>query len=162
MRRFSLLGVVVVALVAAGCFGDSGGAGDTKQSELVTTTSLAGVHLGETPARVNSVLGPGRILRSDLQSREARYRDNVTVYYYSDGIGTPRVFLVGTTSPRFHTASGVRVGSSLSMVKALGHLDCGTVRSTRVECIPDALGHGLRFDLINGRVIHVWLVDRNE
>jgi hypothetical protein len=43
--------------------------------------------------------------------------------------GSP-VAMVVATSPRFHTASGARLGASSGAVRALGHMDCGPTTGT--------------------------------
>lgn len=75
--------------------------------------------------------------------------------------GSP-VAIVEATSSRFHTASGARLGSSLRAVRALGHMDCGPPSAGKVECLTQAYGPGLLFDLVGGKVVRLALVQRSN
>jgi hypothetical protein len=153
--------VTVACLLAqTGC-----ATGDSQQAHrtnLITRDSLAGIHLGESRSAVESSFGSGHLLKH--QAHAFRYHAGLTVAYRTAPDGKPKVAYVWTTSPRFHTASGVRVDSDQAAVEALGHIDCGPTSTigSRAICQTQAYGPGLSLDLVNGRVTRIWLVERTN
>ncbi len=135
-------------------------------TDLVTRTSLGGIRLQDSQATVERLYGHGRNLHRH-GGRAYRYPAGLTVDYNPAVTGSP-VVMVEATSPRFHTASGARIGGSLRAVRALGHMDCGppskaTVYSARkVDCLTHAYGPGLLFDLVGGKIVVMALVQRTN
>jgi hypothetical protein len=158
--RMRIARVVTFALVLAqtGC-----AIGDGQQSHptnLITRHSLAGIHLRDSRSAAESILGHGQPIKHQAQT--LRYDGGLTVSYSTDPDGKPEVAWVSTTSPRFHTHSGVRIGSGEAAVEALGHMNCAPTTTTRGNCQTLAHGPGLSLDLVNGRVTEIWLVERTN
>lgn len=151
--------MLATVAAAAGCSG-TGADRRPQPTDLVTRTSLGGIHLQDSRATVERLYGHGRNLGRH-GARAFHYRAGLTVYYDTEGKG-PRVAVVEATSSRFHTASGARLGSSLRAVKALGHMDCSRVTGARTECLTRAYGPGLLFDLAGGKVVRLALVLRTN
>jgi hypothetical protein len=158
--RIALVVTIAFLLVQTGCaIGDSQ---QVHRTNLITRDSLAGIHLGDSRTAVESIFGNGHALKHEAQA--FRYHAGLTVSYRTDPDGKPQVGYVFTNSPRFHTASGVRVGSALAVVEALGHMNCGPTSTTdsqahcqTVQTV--AYEPGLSFDLLHGRVTRIWLVE---
>jgi hypothetical protein len=153
-------------MVAVTACTHSGGDQRPHATDLVTRTSLGGIHLGDSQREVERLYGHGRRLHRHGE-RVFHYPAGLTVYYDTAGKG-PRVAVVEATSSRFHTASGAGLGASLRAVKAMGHMDCGSASEAtaysarRVECLTHAYGPGLAIDLAGGKVVHLALVQRTN
>jgi hypothetical protein len=162
-RRIALVLAAVVAV--SGC-SRSGAHQRAHPTDLVTRTSLGGIHLLDSQATVERLYGPGRNLHRHGE-RAFHYSAGLTVVYDTDLKGSP-VAVVEATSPRFHTVSGARIGGSLRAVKALGHMDCGLVSKAtavsdrEVDCVTYAHGPGLMFDLVGGKVVYLALLLRSD
>jgi hypothetical protein len=158
--------MVLAAVVAAAACSGRGTAQRQGPTYLVTRTTLGGIHLRDSQATVERLYGHGRNLHRHGE-RVFHYPAGLTVYYDTAVKGS-RVVLVEATSSRFHTASGARIGTSLSAVRALGHMDCGLVSrptaysSRKVSCLTQAHGPGLVFDLVGGKVVDLALVLRTN
>src|SRR5438132_7311847 len=124
--------MVLLAAVGLGACTMTGADQRGRPTDLVTRTSLGGIHLQDSQAVVEHLYGRGRNLH-DPGPFAVHYSAGLTVYYAPPGTEFPGVFLVEATSPRFQTSTGVGLGSSLSAVKALGQMDCGPITQTRVE-----------------------------
>lgn len=152
--------VVTLAFVLAqtGCaIGDSQHA---HRTNAITRGSLAGIHLGDSRSAVESLIGHGHVMKH--QAHTFRYDAGLMVSYQTEPDGKPKVAWVSTTSPRFHTHSGVRVGSGQPAVEALGRMNCAPTTTRRGNCQTLAHGPGLSLDLVNGRVTRIWLVERTN
>ena len=162
-RRIALALAAVVA--AAGCSG-TGADRRAQATDLVTRTSLGGIHLQDSQATVERLYGHGRKLHRHGE-RVFHYPAGLTVYYDTAVKGSP-VAMVRATSPRFHTASGARLGAPLRTVRAMGDVDCDLVSTAtaysvrRVSCLTHAHGPGLAFDLVGGKVVYLALVWRTN
>ncbi len=157
---------MLAAVVAAAACSGTGADQPAHPTDLVTRTSLGGIHLQDSQAAVERLYGHGRRLHRHGE-RAFHYPAGLTVYYDTTGKGS-RVAIVEATSSRFHTASGARLGASLRAVKAIGHMDCGlaseaTAYSARqVGCLTHAYGPGLAIDLVGGKVVQLALVQRTN
>jgi hypothetical protein len=153
------LGVTLACLLAqTGCaIGDGR---DAALTNVITRDSLAGIHLGDNRSAVESIFGDGH--PSKHHAYTFRYDVGLTVSYRTASDGKPKVAWVSTTSPRFHTASGVRVDSNQAAVEALGHMNCGPTTAAQGNCQTVAHGPGLNLDLVDGRVTRIWLVERTN
>lgn len=158
--------MVLVAVIGVAACSLTGADQRTHPTDLVTRTSLGGIHLQDSQATVERLYGHGRNLHRHGE-RAYHYPAGLTVYYDTAVTGSP-VAMVEATSPRFHTASGARIGGSLRAVRALGHMDCGLVSKAtafsirKVECSTHAYGPGLMFDLVGGKVVFLALVQRTN
>jgi hypothetical protein len=103
---------------------------------IVVGGSLAGIHAGETRSAAEGVLGCGHLV-SVVRHSDAKRLRTVTierVHYLDAGLtvvygragrsGTTRVMAVFTHSTRYHTASGLRVGSTLSQANRTPGITC--------------------------------------
>jgi hypothetical protein len=165
VRGRSIAIVLTVVAAAAGC--SSAGADRlAHRTDLVTRTSLGGIHLRDSQATVERLYGHGRKLHRHGE-RVFHYPAGLTVGYDTAVMGSP-VAIVEATSPRFHTASGARLGASLRAVKAMGHMDCGLVSrrtaysARQVGCLTHPYGPGLEIDLAGGKVVYFALVQRTN
>jgi hypothetical protein len=158
--------LLLAALVAVAACSRQGADQHAHPTDLVTRTSLGGIHLQDSRATVERLYGPGRNLHRHGE-RAFHYSAGLTVSYDAEAKGAP-VALVEATSPRFHTASGARLGGSARAVRALGHMDCGVVSKAtafsdrEVDCVTRAHGPGLMFDIVAGRVVYLALVLRTD
>ncbi|MGH3430082.1 MAG: hypothetical protein ACRD3Q_17070 [Terriglobales bacterium] len=156
--RIVLVVTLAFVLAQAGCaIGDGHQA---RRTNVITRDSLAGFHLGDSRSAAESILGNGLAL--EHQAHTFRYAAGLTISYRTAPDGKPKVAWVSTTSSRYHTHSGVRVGSDQAAVEALGHMNCGPTTTTRANCQTEAHGPGLSLDLVNGRVTRIWLVERTN
>jgi hypothetical protein len=159
VRGRSIALVLATVVGAAGCSG-TGADRRPQPTDLVTRTSLGGIHLQDSQAAVERLYGHGRNLHRHGE-RVFHYPAGLTVYFGPAVKGSP-VVIVEATSSRFHTASGARIGSSLRAVRALGHMDCSPAAGARTECLTRAYGPGLLFDLVDGKVVRLALVLRTN
>jgi len=152
--------VILAAAVLADC--SMTGTGRREHpTDLVTRTSLGGIHLRDSPATVEDLYGPGRRLGG--HGLAFHYQAGLTAYYFKrSDAAMPELIFVEATSSRFRTASGVGIGSALSSVKAMGSMDCGPTSQRRVECLTHAYGPGLQFVLVDGKVTSLALVLRTN
>jgi hypothetical protein len=156
--RIALVATLACLLAQTGCaIGDSH---PPQRTSVITRSSLAGVHLGDSRSAVESIFGNGHVVKHEAHT--FRYDAGLTVSYRTAPDGKPKVALVWTTSPRFHTASGVRVGSGQLAVEALGHMNCANTTTTQGNCQTLAHGPGLSLDLVGGHVTRIWLVERTN
>jgi hypothetical protein len=152
--------VVTLAFLLAQTSCAIGESQHAQRTNVITRGSLAGIHLGDSRSAVESVFGDGHPSKHHAQT--SRYDAGLTVSYRTASDGKPKVALVWTTSPRFHTHSGVRVGSGQAAVEALGHMNCAPTSTTSGNCQTLAHGPGLSLDLADGRVTRIWLVERTN
>ena len=172
MWRSVLLGVILAG-VLAGCSlgGENEGGGTVPArgsalSALITRHSLGGIELGESQAAVERLTGSGHKLNTQGVD-EVAYAvpgGGLRIAYGSLFASEPQdaVLVASTDSPRFRTSEGVGVGSSLAEVKALGAMNCGPTDVRHDQCQTLAYGPGLEFDLTDGRVARVALVQRTN
>jgi hypothetical protein len=152
--------MVLVATVGVAACSLTGADQRGHPTDLVTRTSLGGIHLQDSQTMVQRIYGPGRNVHRHGE-RVFHYPAGLTVYYDPSATAS-RVALVEATSVRFHTASGAHIGGSFRAVRSLGHMDCGPITDTRVECLTHADGPGLQFDIVGGKVVFLALVLRTK
>jgi len=174
LPRLTLVACVAVALVAAtaGCAGSAHtrpAAGTPDPNTLIDVTgSIGGIHARETQARVEHMLGPGVLIsaltrhpRTGTYSlRRVSYpAAGLLVVYFRTPHRPAAVFGVFTTSPRYHTAGGLRVGSSLADARHTPGIRC----YDQVQYVACQGGLGYErpvtsFTVRGGRVVRVFMV----
>jgi hypothetical protein len=134
----SVLGLLLSLTGVACAGGHESRTGPGPSSLIVLDRSIGGVALKEERADVERRLGRGRLVQSRDQkppeppahSEHVRYpMDGLDVWYVSrDATSSERerarVFAVRTSSTRYRTRGGVRVGSPVGMLRALRGLEC--------------------------------------
>jgi len=164
--------MTMVAMAAASCA--SGGATATgskvrRDSErlIVVGGALGGVRGGETRTAVERLLGSGQTdsvtrhhyPRRDVSLYRVRYpASGLTIVYGQAGAGRERVAGVISTSPRYHTTTGLRVGATLGIARHTPGIHC-TAQRGYVACQG---GRGFEqpvtsFTVRNGRVVQVFM-----
>jgi hypothetical protein len=130
---------------------DSGGIGGAIYAlRWGTGPQLIGpVHLGESRRAVERALGPGDETRRGVATYFGGHL--VVDYSWHDQLFNA-VQWIQTSSRRFHTRSGVHVGSSRRDLRARG-VRCGNVCTVELGPWPDALGMG--FHLRHGKVVSI-------
>jgi hypothetical protein len=105
--------------------------------------SIGGVHPGEARAVVERLLGAGKVTSTQVHKRRGRgpvtltivrYRASQLVVVYAQAAAVaPYALAVSTTSRRYHTAGGLRVGSTLAETRKTTGISC-TAQPTGVAC----------------------------
>jgi hypothetical protein len=134
MCRWPLLALLVLG---AGCSASAGGTTAGGHPDPVTSITVggafAGIHAGETRAHVERLVGRGRVVltiarhsnRAGHTLQHVWYAaSRLTVVYTRSGHRPQRVIGVLTTSPRYHTPSGLRVGASLAQARRTPGVRC--------------------------------------
>jgi hypothetical protein len=152
------LAVVALAGLGAGCAG-SGGADKEPPSDLIVLSkAIGGVKLGERRDAVENALGEDGSVDAQPMPvgpplvRVSYASAEITAAFAGKG---PRGTVIGvlTDSPRFHTAGGLGVGSSVSKVRTLPGAQCSASGS---GCqLGFNSGPGTIFALQHGRVARV-------
>ena len=158
--------LVAIALAASACFG--GGSPEPKSTPIPTlirpSASIGPVTIGESRAKVEALLGRGRpeALGKDtrfLSARIAYPRAGLEISYSKSALH-PIVLWVVTQSPRYHTRSGIGIGSQIDRLAGVVPLTCRgqfAVRSCDVGASPHA-GPAMTFHARNGRVDRISLI----
>ena len=153
-----------LAVVTTACAG--GGAGDKATHALITKSSLAGIHLGDSRPTVEALIGTGHIVEhSNVGDVLVAYPKVGLTVFYAHGQSSqngPSVYWVKTRSPRYRTSRGTGVGSTLAKVRAIPGIVCSGIPAKTCETIPDNGVPGLEFDVTQKRVSAVWLVVRSN
>ncbi|MGH3074042.1 MAG: hypothetical protein ACRDQC_03900 [Gaiellales bacterium] len=154
--RFSVAIAVLAGAVSVVCGCSDSGDGKGR-STLITSTSLGGVHLGESRDDVASALGTGRLIGGSGTDATVRYpKAGLTVFF-----GEGRAYFVRTHDRRYRTRGGIGVGSTIARVATLPGIGCfapqgkGTCESRKNSGVP-----GLDFTIAEGHVTEVSLVVR--
>lgn len=118
-----------------------------------TRSQLIGpVHLGERRSAVEKALGPGSEKRRGIVTY---FGGRLLVdYWYHDRLYNGVAFLQ-TSSPRFHTRSGIHVGSNRQDLNARA-VRCANETgwcTALLSPMPDGLGMGFR--LVHGKVVSI-------
>jgi len=146
---------VAIAALATACFG--GGSAETKSMPIPTlirpSASIGPVAIGEPRARVEAVLGRGapEALGEDTNFLSAR------ILYSNAGL---EVLWVVTQSARYHTRSGVGIGSPIDRLAGVVPLTCRgrtAVRNCDVGTSPHA-GPAMTFHARNGHIDRISLI----
>lgn len=99
-------------------------------NKLVLDHSIGGISLGEVRSVAESALGKGVVVSATID-RSARptpervvkvsYPNAGIVVWWVSGQGHPaRAFILQTRSPRYRTATGIGVGSTLVKLRSIG------------------------------------------
>jgi hypothetical protein len=90
--------------------------------------SIGGVQPRETRSRVEHLLGPGQLLSTTAGSytvtRVSYPASDLLVTYVHSGSSPDQALGISTTSSRYHTADGLRLGSTLAKARAEAGLTC--------------------------------------
>ncbi len=128
-RQVVLGCALATGLLVSGCSGE-----ESSPGRIVLDRSIGGVSLGEDRAAVESALGDGITLSSQID-RSARpeairaetvsyHDDELRVSYVSSESTGPTVVVVETRSPEYRTAAGIGVGSSIARIRSLPGTKC--------------------------------------
>jgi hypothetical protein len=158
--------------VAAGCARSSHAqppAGRADPNTLIDVTgAIGGIHARETQARVEHVLGHGTLVSAVTRHpktgaysllRVSYPAAGLLVVYVRDSHRPAVVFGVFTTSTRYHTASGLRVGSSLADARHTPGIRC--YYQVQFFACQGGLGYEkpvTSFTVRDGRVVRVFMV----
>jgi len=165
--------VAVLAMAAASCASGRATATGSKgrrdsERVIVVGGALGGVRAGETRTAVERLLGSGQTdsvtrhhypRRRDVTLYRVRYgASGLTIVYGQAGAGRERVAGVFSTSPRYHTTTGLRVGATLGIARHRPGIRC-TAQEGYVACQG---GRGFEqpvtsFTVRNGRVVQVFM-----
>jgi hypothetical protein len=157
---------VAIAVLATACFG--GGSAEPKSTPIPTlirpSASIGPVAIGEPRAKVEAVLGRGRPepLGEDasFSSAKIRYPNSGLEVNYSKSASHPIVLWVVTQSSRYHTRSGIGIGSPIDRLAGVVPLTCRgqfAVRSCDVGTSPHA-GPAMTFHARNGHIDRISLI----
>lgn len=128
--------MVVLALVSSGCAaGDQAGRRQTVDPHTLIDVrgAIGGISAGETRARAERILGPGNVVFATTRhpksggytlTRVAYPGSGLVIMYTRPSHRRPIVFDISTTSRRYHTADGLRVGSALAQARRTPGIRC--------------------------------------
>jgi hypothetical protein len=124
-------------VLGAGCSASAGGTTAGGHPDPVTSITVggafAGIRAGETRAHLERLVGRGRVVltiarhsnRAGHTLQHVWYAaSRLTVVYTRSGHRPQRVIGVLTTSPRYNTPSGLRVGASLAQARRTPGVRC--------------------------------------
>jgi hypothetical protein len=159
--------VVAIAVCASACFG---GAGSSERQSMPIPTlirpsaSIGPVTIGESRAKVEVRLGPGKSEplgdAASFLSARVRYPAAGLEVSYSKSATRPIVLQVATQSSRYHTRSGIRIGSVIDRLGGLVPVTCRgrfAVRSCDVGKAPHS-GPAMNFHARSGRIDRISLI----
>lgn len=152
------------AYVATHQHGSCSGPCGRQANRLIAPPSMGGVTLNESRADVEHALGSGSEHPTHDSLVPIRYWNGLTVYYSRADLDPhgPRVFQISTTTPAFHTASGLSVGTAYSTLTSDPSLDCAPTNATHASCESLAHGPGLVLDIAGGKVERIWVLTRTN
>ncbi len=141
MKRWIVSGVIACGVAAAITVPLAAGSGSP--NHIVVDHSIGAVSILESRASVERDLGHGLTVKKNASEHwvEVRYPKAALLVGYAshtrlDPVHEQVVFVV-TTSPRYRTASGVGVGSSVAAVRSIRGVTCDANSS------PQACQHGM-------------------
>jgi hypothetical protein len=155
-----------IAVAASACF--DGGSAETKSTPIPTlirpSASIGPVTIGEPRTKVEAVLGRGtaEALGEDASFLSARilYSNAGLEVSYSKSAVHPIVLSVVTQSARYHTRSGIGIGSPINRLAGVVPLTCRgqfAVRRCDVGASPQA-GPAMTFGARNGHIDRISLI----
>lgn len=130
------------------------------RSHAIAPAGIAGVGLDMSPRRVRRILGAPTSSRVRLPHRFASvdliYRyGKLEVEFVRGQRGEHFVYLVSTTDPVYRTLTGLGVGSSERVVRAVATTCVVTHQETACGITNEQAGAVLSFELRRGRVFRV-------
>jgi hypothetical protein len=167
----SLAYVLLLVAVPSGCsFGSSSNSSVGKadpDTAIDVNGVIGGIHARATRVAVEKRLGAGTTVSTSTHKQKTggtytltrvRYPASQLVVLYVASRGrSPSVFGVFTTSPRYHTADGLRVGSTLAEARHEPGIRCSDQQS--YFACQGGLGYEkpiVSFTVRNGRVVRVF------
>ncbi|MGH3427759.1 MAG: hypothetical protein ACRDQZ_09365 [Mycobacteriales bacterium] len=126
----------VLVVSGTGCaFGSSQPNDATADPSTVINVDgvIGGIHALEKRTEVEHVLGTGAVLSTVIRHpktgtvtiQRVHYATSRLTVVYDQGGGQPQmVYAVFTNSPRYHTSSGLRVGSTLAQARRTPGIHC--------------------------------------
>jgi hypothetical protein len=141
LRRSLALASIILVLVGVplGVFvGTSSSSASPTLADPNTTievgVSIGGLHPGQARTAVQRLLGAGKVTSTQVHKRRGRGPVTLTIVRYpasqlvvvygQAGTVPPYVLAVSTTSPRYHTAGSLRVGSTLAETRKTTGIAC--------------------------------------
>jgi hypothetical protein len=165
--RIALAAATAFALAAAGCSSGHRAASPDPNTSIDVTGAIGGIRAHELRASVERVLGPGAVLSRVVRPGpppytliRVRYPASGLGIWYDQARGEPaQVAAIFTTSPRYHTADGLRVGSTLAEARREPGIQCD-YQPGYLAC-QGGLGYQrpvTSFTVRDGRVVRVFMV----
>lgn len=145
----------------------SSGGGADPNTLIDVNGAIGGIHTSDTRASVEQTLGSGHTISTVTRhpktgtytlERVAYPVSQLVVLYYSSPHHAARVFGVFTHSPRYHTANGLHVGSTLEQARSEPGVRCSP-QNTWIAC-QASLGYQkplTSFIVRGGRVVRVFV-----
>ena len=170
MLSSRVLAVLILLLVSSGCTaGDRAGGHQTVDPHKLIDVhgAIGGIHAGETRTQAERILGRGTVISTTTRhaksgaytlARVAYPASGLVVMYARPSHRPPIVFGIFTTSRRYHTKSGLRVGSTLADARRTPGIRCYS-QVTYVAC-QGGLGYEkpvTSFTVRNGKVVRVFM-----
>jgi hypothetical protein len=161
-----------LCVVTAGCSWTSSGSGKSgapdPNTSIDVTGAIGGVRARETRAQSERLLCPGTVISTSTRhqtvggaytlTRVAYPASQLTVVYVRSGSRPAQVAEIFTTSSRYHTAAGLRVGSTLTQARAEPGVHCYS--QPGYEACQGGLGYEkpiTSFTVKDGRVVRVFV-----
>ena len=164
--------VFASAILASGCLLGSSpqplaGSPDPDTS-IDVNGAIGGIHTSDTRRQVEKRLGAGKTISTSTRQRKVGGDYTITrglypasqlvVWYAGSSMRPPLVVVILTSSPRYHTADGLRVGSTLAQARHEPSIRCSAQLSDfRCE---GGLGYEkpvTGFEVKDGRVVRVFV-----
>ena len=170
MKTPRLPAVLILLLVSSGCaVGDRSGRDQTVDPHTLIDVrgTIGGIHAGETRPLAERILARGKVISTTTRHpKSGAYRlarveysgSGLVVMYAQPSHRPPIVFGIFTTSRRYHTESGLRVGSTLADARKTPGIRCSS-QVTYFAC-QGGLGYEkpvTSFTVRDGKVVRVFM-----
>jgi hypothetical protein len=166
----AILACSVMVGAAGGCTSESSpstGAADADRL-IDVAGAIGGIHPGDTRARAEQLVGPGKTISTSTRHQKVGGDYTLTrvfypasqlaIVYVTSKNRSAEVFGVLTTNPRYHTADGLHVGSTLAQARHEPGVQC-SAQPGYYAC-QGGLGYEkpvTSFTVRSGRVVRVFM-----
>jgi len=145
--------VALAPLIVLGGSGCGGQHFHKTNNLIILDRSIGGASLQETRSQAEKSLGTGRVLSTGRQGTQVAYRGGGLIVCHAEH--PLRAFIMKTTSPAFHTASGIGVGSSFKKLNSIRGITCYGGECQHGYHAHGRPGTGFGLDAPQGKV--VWI-----